>query len=250
MKAITTPPAKYWDVPWNPMSGCSPISLGCRNCWAADLAGRFRGGDFGVKIHPERLDSIPRGKSKTIFVCNTGDLFHENLTGRFATEVFKRMAKCPQHRFLILTKRTDRMADIVPTVRGHFPDRLEHIWLGSTCENQKYADHRIPHLLRTPATNRWLSLEPLLGGINLFENKGWLGWEMVDGISWVVVGAESGPNRRPCKIEWVRSIVDQCQNANVPVFVKQLDIDGKCVHDIEKFPADLQIRQFPWEVAA
>lgn len=255
----------YWDAPLNCMAGCTKASPGCKYCWAESMHEARRKGllnpanKFTNEMYRKSFNKIqlfdydniriPNGAAKTLFVNNTSDTFHEKAPTGHASVILQRAYFRQQHRYLFLTKRPHLMA-------GRLKDYCNPImitdncWFGTTCEDQKRADERIPHLLKTPATNRWLSLEPLLGPINLFENKGWLGWEMVDGVSWVVVGAESGPNRRPCKIEWVRSIVDQCQNANVPVFVKQLNIDGRCVHDIEKFPADLQIRQLPWENAA
>jgi len=118
---------------------------------------------------------------------------------------------------------------------------LPNLHLGVTCENQRTADERIPVLLQIPAAVRFLSLEPLLEDIRLnpinFHYKGF--------INWVIIGCESGPGRRPCKLEWVRNIVDQCKAAGVPVFVKQLDINGVVEHDINKFPEDLKIREYP-----
>ena len=120
---------------------------------------------------------------------------------------------------------------------------LPNLHLGVTCENQRTADERIPVLLQIPAAVRFLSLEPLLEDIRLnpinFHYKGF--------INWVIIGCESGPGRRPCKLEWVRNIVDQCKAAGVPVFVKQLDINGVVEHDINKFPEDLKIREYPIE---
>jgi protein gp37 len=117
---------------------------------------------------------------------------------------------------------------------------LENVWLGVTAENQEMADQRIPILLQIPAAKRFVSIEPCLKKINI---KGYL--EYIEHLNWVIVGCESGPRRRPCKIEWVRSIVQQCKDTAVPVFVKQLSIDGKVSHDMNEWPADLRIREFP-----
>jgi protein gp37 len=136
-------------------------------------------------------------------------------------------------------------------------DLLSHIWLGVTVENQAMADERIPILLQTPAKVRWLSVEPMLGEITARWAK-WVDYkatikaqgrifhlEGLKRLDWVVIGCESGVNRRPCKLEWVRSLVAQCTEAQVPVWVKQLEINGKVVQDVSKFPADLQIRELP-----
>ena len=123
-------------------------------------------------------------------------------------------------------------------------------WLGVTAENQRRADERIPVLLQTPAAVRWVSLEPLLGPIDLNKrelliDKRRFKYTLGNYLDWVVVGCESGPKRRPCKIEWVREIVEQCRDAGVPVFVKQLSINGKVSHDMDEWPEDLRVREYP-----
>jgi len=137
---------------------------------------------------------------------------------------------------------------------GRWP--LPNLWLGVTCENQRTADERIPILLQIPAAVRFISFEPLLEDIdfNLIERPNHFhstpyGWLKYFGkqIHWIIIGCESGPKRRPCKLEWVRNIVSQCKAANVPVFIKQLNINGKVEHNIEKFPEDLRIREYPIE---
>ena len=260
----TFPPAKYFES-LNFMTGCTPASPGCDNCWAKQLhESRRKALLKGKKLpemyrrpfseiqysHDKMNKRIPDGKPKIYLVNSTSDTFHHSVPIGDQIDMLNRCDERPQHRYLLLTKRPENMREPIQLFNDfNFNELLPaHFWLGATCEDQKRADERIPRLLRTPATNRWLSLEPLLGPIDLST---WF-WSMMSdkkecAISWVVLGAESGPNRRPCKIEWVRSIVDQCQNANVRCFVKQLDIDGKCVHDIEKFPAALRIRDLPGE---
>jgi len=210
---------------------------------------------FEVTLHPECLDEpLHWRKPCRIFVCSMSDLFHPEVPFEFIDKVYYRIYRGLRHTFQVLTKRPGRMLEYLedetavqlrllklfpnwtPESRltGRFP--LPNLWLGVSVENQKAADERIPKLLQIPAAVRWVSLEPLLGKIVL---------SMVDELDWVVIGAESGPNRRPCKLEWVRSIVAQCKAAGVPVFVKQLDIDGKVVKKIEQFPPDLKVREYP-----
>lgn len=202
-----------------------------------DSAGHFNG---VVKLHPDLLDvPLRRPKPTTYFVCSMADLFGEGVPFEFIGQVFAVMALCPQHTFQVLTKRPERMAEYADIIdrkggcvflrpnlamehrmsdaqidalhRGHlYP--LKHVWLGTSAENQETFDARRPHLLRCPAAVRFLSLEPLLGPIDLGGTAG---------IHWVIVGGESGPGARPMHPGWVRSIRDQCVAAGVPFFFKQ-----------------------------
>jgi len=244
---LTKTKIEWTEYSWNVVTGCSPVSDGCDNCYANLMASRFpeQFNDFKVTERPDRLDQpMKLKKPSKIFVCSMGDLFHPDVTDEFLEQVEYIIKKCPQHVFQILTKRPNLIHD-------YFKE-LNNVWLGVSVENQKTADERIPMLLDTPAALRFVSLEPLLGEIELYGVIPILDSDVIEpSLDWVIVGCETGhkSKRRPCKIEWVRSIVDQCQNAQVPVFVKQLDIDGKAIKDINKFPVDLQIRQFPGEVA-
>lgn len=244
---------------WNPITGCSKISDGCKNCYAERmvkrLAGRFgypkddpfRPGTF----HPDRIDINLFAPGKRVFVSSMGDLFHEavNIRGNDLRDVFR----CISHHentFMLLTKRPHRMRDAIRYFYGDdFAEQMPHVWVGCTAENQRCADERIPVLLEIPAAVRWVSVEPMLGPVNLklhhYAISGAAHSVRRVFIRWVIIGAESGPNRRPCKLEWVRDLVEQCKEAGVPVFVKQLDIGGKVEHDINKFPKDLQIRENP-----
>ena len=258
---------------WNVNAGCTKVSAGCQNCYACELhtlrhkafmAGKKLPVQYAkpfseVQCFEGRLDEpIHHRKPRMIFVDSMSDLFHPAVSFDFIDKVMAVIALCPQHTFQLLTKRAerrrkyydDRTADTgggnVSVVEkylskihlsGHpvvFPE--VNLWQGVTCCNQPEADKNIPHLLQTPAAVRFLSLEPLLERIVIHN------WT---GIDWVIIGAESGPKRRPCKLEHVYSIAQQCQDAGVLLFVKQLDIDGKLVRDIEKFPKDLQLRQMP-----
>ena len=281
---------QWWDKSWNPVQGCSPCSIGCKFCWAKAMANRFNGGDFSIKLYPERLDQpLHWRKPKRIFVCSMSDLFHEKVPFEYIDEVMAIISLCPQHTNLILTKRVKRMLQYFTEDVGmgfnrdsfiegrahkiliekmgvsdyefhavHFP--LNNVHLGVSISNQDEADEKIPILLQIPAAVRWLSIEPMLGPIELNDTpagmitgpcdecgetksnpscESCMGIPSIDGI---IVGCESGPGRRPCNYEWAQSIVNQCDADNVPVFVKQMNINGKVVKMPKEFPQELPER--------
>lgn len=205
---------EWTDCTWNPASGCTKISAGCAHCYAERMArrleamgqARYRNG-FAVTLHPEALEE-PLGwkKSRLVFVNSMGDLFHEKIPFEFIQKVFNVMNRCPQHIFQILTKRSQRMAELAGLLKWS-----ENIWMGVTVENSDYL-HRIESLRRVPARVCFLSLEPLLGPLDDL---------VLDGLDWVIVGGESGPQARPIKEEWVLSIQSKCQKEGVPFFFKQ-----------------------------
>ena len=236
---IQWPKAKYWTAQWNPVIGCKPCSPACENCYAAAWAKRF-----GQSFEPHESSQERPPRKGVVFCGNMTDLFgewvyhpHNNIG------LVKSFANSGNATFLWLTKRVARMCDALTAFE--FDDLSNH-YFGFTAENQEWLDKRVVRMSKWPSWAKWwLSCEPLLGPIDLSDvlnNSN----ASDPRLLWVVVGCESGPNRRPCKIEWVESIVEQCLAANVPVFVKQLDINGKCEHDITKFPKHLQIRQVPW----
>ena len=216
---------------------------------------------FKVVCSPDKLNEPYKVKKPSrIGVSFMGDLFHEDVSSEIIYDVFETMRVANHHTYLLLTKRP---AELLNIWKPHylsihpFPDNA---WLGVTVENQRTANERIPILLDIPAVVRYLSIEPMLENISLWEwfPKGSCGkpeytkdmtWELnkdyENGISWVIFGAESGPGKRPCKLEWIRNGVGQCKEAGVPVFVKQLNINGKIVHDINQFPEDLRIQEYP-----
>lgn len=231
--------AKYWDHAWNPVIGCRKVSEGCANCYAARTMERF-----GQSFEPHLSKRQTPPKSGVVFVGNMTDLFGEwnhpdTVYGWIGGLSFDATN-------LILTKRPEIMC------QWDHIQYDESMWLGVTGETQERLEQRLDSLLRVAHPQRWLSLEPLLDEICLNSAianiTGELGFfdPFLKWFQWVVVGAESGPNRRPCKLEWVESIVLQCREAGIPVFVKQLEINGKLVKDINKFPPELQIRQVPW----
>ncbi len=255
---------EWTDATWNPIIGCSPVSEGCLNCYAERMAGRFcQPGEYyeGVVIpmtlprrnmwtgktvlKEHKLDEPLRWrKPRTIFVCSMGDLFHESVPFDWVDSVLVSINCALQHRFMILTKRPERMMEMMtewyqahcdPT--GGKP--LSNLALGVSIENQQAADERIPILLQTPAAHRFVSVEPALGSVNLqtivLEKKehgpdvsinalyGWHGGADSDRtrIDLVIMGGESGPDARPMHPEWARSVRDQCEAAGVPFHFKQ-----------------------------
>jgi len=216
---------EWTDATWNPTTGCRRVSPGCDHCYAATLARRLKamgnpryqadgpdGEGFGLTLHWDKLDE-PRHwrRPRRVFVNSMSDLFHPAIPMGFLLRAFTVMVDCPQHRFQVLTKRPARMASVVPALIHKLGCVPPNIWLGTSVES---ADHlgRTTWLQATPAAVRFLSLEPLLGPITAMN---------LDDIHWVIVGGESGLSYRPIDPAWVRSIRDQCQDADVPFFFKQ-----------------------------
>lgn len=222
----------WTDATWNPVRGCSRISTGCERCYAERMAARFSGPGLAYEGLAKMTPSGPRWTGELrlamnhlkdplkwkepcrIFVNSMSDLFHENLSLTDISMVWGIMRAAPQHVFQILTKRPERMRTWAQAWLDQEGELLPNVWLGVSVENQETADERIPILLKTAAAVQFLSCEPLLGPINL----------RLHGLSpdWVIVGGESGPEARECRVSWVRSIVGQCRRWEVPVFVKQL----------------------------
>jgi len=276
---------QWTDETWNPSTGCTKISPGCANCYIERtppmrMHGRkFVNGRIPLEFHEDRLDApLHWKKPRRVFVNSMSDLFHEDVPGNFLDSVFRVMIECRQHTFQVLTKRAKRMQKYVGDRWGVFGGK-EHplgpnIWLGVSVEDQKRADERIPLLLQTPAAVRFLSCEPLLGLVVLDTFHGgrphYLTREVDHAedvmLDWVIVGGESGPGSRACNMDWIRSIVQQCNRAGVACFVKQVgsnasgdsqlhQIDCQCgLHhgfkdkkggDPEEWPEDLRVREFP-----
>lgn len=205
---------EWTDATWNPVTGCSKVSPGCKNCYAERLAARleamgnprYRNG-FEVTLHPDQLTLPLRWKGpRKIFVNSMSDLFHEAIPDDFIKQVFDVMAKADWHVFQILTKRAERLEALAAQLP--WP---ENIWQGVSVESEEYT-WRIRHLQEVPAAVRFISVEPLLGPISRLPLKG---------INWVIVGGESGPRFRVAQPIWIRSIRDQCLRTKVPFFFKQ-----------------------------
>lgn len=270
---------EWTEATWNPVTGCSKVSAGCKNCYAETIADRFWGARkfTDVVCHEDRLE-IPLHwrKPRRIFVNSMSDLFHEKVPDAFIAQVFNVMAcgrhehneECwtgDQHIFQILTKRPARMLQFLTTGiheasedwPGDSPLALAfesdqpfpNVWLGASVEDQKAADERIPLLLQTPAAVRWISYEPALGPIDIPGALKKLptidGVPQLPGPDWVVCGGESGPNARPMNPGWARSLRDQCQEAGVPFFMKQMGGYPNKRGKPEEIPEDLRIRQYP-----
>ena len=205
---------EWTDATWNPVTGCTKISPGCKHCYAERLAARlhamgnprYRNG-FQVTLHPDQIHLPLRWKRpRMIFVNSMSDLFHESVPVEFIRQVFDAMSSAPWHIFQVLTKRAKRVAQLANTIS--WPS---NVWQGVSVENADYT-WRIDHLRLVPSAVRFLSVEPLLGPIPNLSLKG---------IDWVIVGGESGPGNRPPDGNWVRQIRDQCVAASVPFFFKQ-----------------------------
>lgn len=263
---------EWCDATWSPVTGCTPISPGCANCYAKTLAGRFpkvhcrcnelygghklsREHPFGaVHIHPERLE-IPLHwkKFRKIFVCSMGDLFHDDVPDEFIGEVSRVTVACYRHTFMILTKRPERMRKWVnkwkPSGVYGF---LDNVWLGVTAENQEQADKRIPILLQIPAAVKFVSVEPMLEDVFIepyllssYEKAShdpqMFGDECrTNKLDWVICGAETGSKARPMQLSWALNLKTQCRAWNTPFFFK------KAGNKIET-PNNLNIKEFPKE---
>ena len=205
---------EWTESTWNPMTGCTKISLGCKNCYAERLAKRLQAmgqtkykNGFKLTFHPNMLNvPLTWKKPQMIFVNSMSDIFHENAPVNFIKSIFDVMAKAHWHIFQVLTKRSDRLLEIAGDLKWE-----SNIWMGVTVESAEYV-HRIEHLRKSPAKVKLLSLEPLLGPLNGLN---------LDGINWVIVGGESGPKARIMRKEWVLNIKRQCERANIPFFFKQ-----------------------------
>jgi protein gp37 len=205
---------EWTESTWNPLTGCTKISPGCRYCYAERMARRLQAmgqpnyaNGFKLTVHEHTLEApLSWKKPQVIFVNSMSDLFHRDVPVEFIQQVFSVMHRASWHTFQVLTKRSERLVELSPQV-----DWPDNVWMGVSVETQDYA-FRIDHLRQTGASTRFLSLEPLLGPLTRLDLRD---------INWVIVGGESGPGARPLQEEWVLAIRDQCQGARVPFFFKQ-----------------------------
>lgn len=280
---------QWTDKTWNPVTGCDKVSPGCKHCYAEGIADRFFAKQYppnadgsvrrftDVRCHPERLqDPLHWKKPCMVFVNSMSDLFHEGVSEEFIQAVFTTMAMARQHTFQVLTKRPHRMLEVIGAwkrngllLREGCGCVLPNVWLGVSVENQKYADERIPLLVRTPAKVRFLSVEPQLEHVRLqlFNPIHADGEDFPPKpqINWVICGGESGPGARPFNLAWAESLLRQCQAAGVPFFMKQ--VGSNTIADLpkgltfrytgggvkrdrkggdpEEWPEHLRVREFP-----
>lgn len=210
---------EWTEATWNPVRGCTKISPGCQHCYAEVFAERFRGvpghpyeHGFDLRLVPDKLiEPIKWRKGRRVFVNSMSDLFHVRVPASYIGAVSRVMQIANWHTFQVLTKRSDRMRDLLQTNLASAA-RESHIWWGVSVENRKHGLPRIDHLRESPARVKFLSIEPLLEDLGTVD---------FSGIHWVIVGGESGAGARPMRYEWVASIRDQCADAGVPFFFKQ-----------------------------
>ena len=210
---------EWTDATWNPVRGCTKVSPGCTHCYAETLAERFRGvpghpyeQGFDLRLVPEKIvEPFRWGTPKRIFVNSMSDLFHEDIPDPYIGAVAGAMRLADWHTYQVLTKRSERMRDLLATTLRPAAD-LPHVWWGVSVEDRRHGLPRIGHLRDAPARLRFLSIEPLLEDLGPLDLRG---------IGWVIVGGESGHGARPMDPDWVRSIRDQCRASGVPFFFKQ-----------------------------
>ncbi len=221
----------WTDFTWNPVSGCSKVSPGCKNCYAEALYQRFHM-SFNVKIHSAKLKEVRKLPSGSkVFVNSTSDLFHEDVPFDFIDSVMRSISSRPDIVFQVLTKRPER-ARSYQYYRGMpLPANL---WLGVSVEMGLYKE-RIDILRQLQTRTRFISFEPLIGDVGKLN---------LQSISWAIIGGESGPHHRPMNIEWARNIAVQAQDQNVAIWMKQLG-GFRPGGNIEDFPEDLRIMEFP-----
>ncbi|MBS1170125.1 MAG: phage hypothetical protein [Burkholderiaceae bacterium] len=252
---------EWTDSTWSPVTGCTPISTGCQNCyakrevesrWSKNPKSVFFGREFSdVQCHESELSRpLHWKKPRKIFVCPRADLFHPDVPFEFIDHVFAVVALAPQHTFQVLTKRADRMHEYLTSKNRHDPIidamnamfniraaalkwPLPNIWFGITAENQQAADSRIHLLLQCPAAVHFVSVEPMVGAVDIRRHllstydkaahdfQMLPGLDRTDKLDWVICGGESGSRARPMHPDWPRSLRDQCDEAGVPFMLKQ-----------------------------
>lgn len=241
---------EWTDATWNPVTGCSKVSPGCKHCYAERMAKRLQAmgqpnyaNGFEVTLQPHMLElPLEWKRPRRVFVNSMSDLFHKDVPLSFIKKVFSVMRRANWHQYQLLTKRSERLLEVSPLLTWE-----PHIWIGVSVENDGYIS-RIDDLRKTGADVKFLSLEPLLGPLRKLNLRG---------IDWVIVGGESGPGARPMNPDWVRDIRDQCIRANVPFFFKQWGgqfkkrtgrvLDGRTW---DQMPQDFQATMEPFPILA
>lgn len=231
---------EWTDATWNPVRGCTKVSPGCAHCYAETFAERFRGvpghpyeQGFDLRLVPGKLsEPFTWSKPQMVFVNSMSDLFHRDVPDEYIVLVAEVMATANWHTYQVLTKRSDRLLNLLQSKLA-FAASLQHIWWGVSVENRKHGLPRVKDLRKANPAMAFLSVEPLLEDLGDFD---------LSEIDWVIVGGESGPGARPMKTEWVTRISQQCRDAQVPFFFKQWggvrksatgrEIDGRTFDDL------------------
>lgn len=206
---------EWTERTWNPTTGCTKVSPGCKHCYAESMARRLKAmgapgyeHGFRLSLHPHRLEEpLRRKRATTYFVNSMSDLFHKQVPDEFLDKIFNVMRVTPQHTYQVLTKRAERLP-------AYFASRAcpDNVWLGVSVENKRHGVPRIDFLRQVPARIRFLSVEPLLEDLGALD---------LEGIHWVIVGGESGHGARPMRSEWAENVKQQCEAADVSFFFKQ-----------------------------
>lgn len=264
---------EWCEKTWNPVTGCTPTAEGCKNCYAKRMAKRLAGrygypadDPFKVTLHPDKLDEpLHWKKPSRVFVCSMGDWMHKDVPDKFINDIIIALWIAGTHQYITLTKRPKRLSQFI--IDQHFTNPIKaSLLLGFSASTQKEFNGGWQHMAPL-ATAGWkviVSLEPLIEAVDLNRVTirpngvndpctvmgsvlshdaclfGPLGYTNGRGLSGVIVGGESGPGARPCNIEWIRKIVQQCKAADVPCFVKQAQINGRLSRDPSEWPEDLQ----------
>lgn len=248
---MATSSIEWTESTWNPVTGCTKISPGCEHCYAERMALRLQAmgqqnynAGFDLRVHPHMLDHpLNWKKPRRIFVNSMSDLFHRDVPFEFIEQVFEVMRRAHWHQFQVLTKRSLRLSQLSNEI-----DWPPNVWMGVSVENVDYR-FRVDHLRMTNACTKFLSIEPLLGALGLLE---------LGGIDWVIVGGESGPGARRMDPGWVRDLYAQCVAHAVPFFFKQagsvLAKEWSCSNkkgtNLDEFPEDLRVREYPADVSS
>lgn len=261
---------EWTDHTWNPWIGCTRVSPGCVNCYAETMMdkryGKVKWGPQGKRVRTSadywkqplkwNREAAAAGERRRVFCASLADVFeYKRDQARdmhsWRTELFSLIRTTPHLDWLFLTKRPELVFAIAPWFINEI-EEYPNVWIGTSVENQEYADKRIPELLKIPAAVRFLSVEPLLGPVDISQwlscdtcldrRVHWCGANLVD---WVIVGGESGPNARPMHPDWARAIRDQCLEAGTPFFMKQMGGARDKGGELSAIPEDLRIRQYP-----
>jgi protein gp37 len=210
---------EWTDATWNPLRGCTKISPGCKHCYAETFAERFRGvkghpyeQGFDLRLIPQKLsEPFEWSGPRTVFVNSMSDLFQPDVPDAYIEDVVRVMVEANWHTYQVLTKRSERLVELLST-KLRFAADHRHIWWGVSVEDKRYGLPRVEHLRAAPAAIRFLSIEPLLEDIGDFD---------ISGIHWAIVGGESGPGARPMEQKWVERVLKLCKKQRVSFFFKQ-----------------------------